>query len=132
MDHALERLVGELDRELILVVFAGADAGLDGAVFGLRVNVDEGRKRRDALSDLIFEEDGEAAVEIFFRRFALQTVKRVPFLLKRAGAAHLKHVGRKGVSAVGVRMGVDPAAGGLDRGLDHVADRQRGVVSRGH
>ena len=61
MDHALERLVGELDRELVLVVFAGADAGLDGAVFGLRVNVDEGRKRRNALSDLIFEEDGEAA-----------------------------------------------------------------------
>ena len=46
IDHALERLVGELDRELILVVFAGADAGLDGAVFGLRVNVDEGRKLR--------------------------------------------------------------------------------------
>ena len=35
MNHALEGLVRELDRELVLVVFAGADAGLDRAVFGL-------------------------------------------------------------------------------------------------
>lgn len=50
MDHALEGLVGELDGQLVLIVFAGTQAGLDGAVFRPRVDVDEGREGGHALA----------------------------------------------------------------------------------
>ena len=52
-------------------------------------------------------------------------------VLQRAGAAHFENVRGKRVGAVGMRVGVDPAAGGLDGRLDHVANRQ-GVCGRGH
>ena len=132
VNDALQGLVGELDDELVLVVFASAQTGLDRAVFGLRIDVHERSERRHALGDLVFKEEAETAVEIFFGRFALEAVERVPLLLKRAGAAQLKDVGRERVRTVCVGVGVDPAAGGLDRGLDHVADRQGSVFVRGH
>jgi len=130
MDHALEGLVGELDGQLVLIVFAGTQAGLDGAVFRLRVDVDEGREGGHALGDLVFKEHREAAVEVFFRGVALEGVEGVPFLLKRAGAAHLENVGAEGVGTVCMSVGVDPAAGGHDGRFDHVANRQGGVWRR--
>ena len=128
-----ERLVGELHRELILVVLAGADARLDRAVFRLGVDVDEGGERGHALGDLVFEEEGKAAVEVLFGRFALEPVERVPLLLQRAGPAHLEDVRAQRVGSVGVGMRVDPSSRGHDGGFDHVADRQGvGVFVHGH
>ena len=132
MDDALEGLIGKLDGQLVLIVLAGTQTRHDGAVFALRVDVDKGGEGGHTLGDLIFKEKAEAAVEIFFSRFALQPIQRIPLLLQRAGAAHFKHVGRERIGTVGVCMRVDPAARGFDRRLDHVADRQRGVISRGH
>ena len=131
VDHALERLVGELDRELVLVVFTGAQTRLDRAVFTLGVDVDEGRERRDALLDLVFKERAEATVEDFFGRFALEAGESVPLLLQRAGAAQFENVRAQRVGAVGVGVRVDPTARGHDGGLNHVANRE-GRVFHGH
>ena len=69
-------------------MFTSAQASLDGAVFGLRVDVHKGSQSSDALGDLVFKENGETTVEIFFGGIALQAIECVPLLLQGAGTAH--------------------------------------------
>ena len=71
INHTLESLVGKLYRDLIGVVLTSAKAGLDGAIFSLRINVHERSTGRAALLDHQFKEHGKTPIEIFFRRFAL-------------------------------------------------------------
>ena len=125
INNALERLVGEFNGQLIFVVFTSFNAGNNGAVFTLRIDVNEGAQCGHPLADHQFEHRAEAGVEIFHRGFSLETIQSVPLLLQSAGATHFHDFRAQREGAVGVGVRIDPTAIGFNHRLQHGTDSIR-------